>query len=132
MRFHFCAAFYVLSFMKAYDLTSAQKAIVYIVIGLVISLETVNTAIEKLTDMVSPERSWLAGIAKDCAAGAVLVSAIAAATVGITFFWDTDVFVKIVRYFSSHLIMLILFIISVIVWLIIIFVPNSKGKEKEK
>lgn len=130
MRFHLCAAFYVLTFMRAYDLTSAQRALVYAVVGIVISLEAVNTAIERLVDIASPERNKAAGIAKDCAAGAVLASAIAAAVIGFEFFWDIDTFRRIGEYFSSHIVMLVLSILSVIIWLIIIFVPNSKRKEK--
>lgn len=48
--------------------------------------EALNTAIECLTDLVSPDIHPLAGRAKDVAAGAVLISAIAAATVGVLVF----------------------------------------------
>jgi diacylglycerol kinase len=48
--------------------------------------EALNTAIELLVDLVSPELHPLAGKAKDVAAGAVLVSAIGAAVIGILVF----------------------------------------------
>jgi len=54
--------------------------------GLVISLEMINSAIENLVDLVSPEKNKLAGRAKDIAAGAVLVAAIGAAIVGLIIF----------------------------------------------
>ncbi len=54
--------------------------------GLVISLEMVNSAIERLVNMVSPERQPQAGAIKDIAAGAVLVAAICAAIVGLVIF----------------------------------------------
>ena len=131
MRVHLCAAFYVLIFMNFYDLTKAETALVYVVIAAVISLEALNTAVEAIVDLVSPEHNKLAGIAKDCAAGAVLVSAIGAVAVGITLFWDIDVFKKIGDYFSENITMLVLLILSVIAWFFVIFVPNGKGKGKD-
>ncbi len=44
--------------------------------GIVLSLEAVNTAIENLTDLASPEYHDLAKKAKDTAAGAVLIAVI--------------------------------------------------------
>ncbi len=55
-------------------------------IGLVWMAEGLNTAIEALTDLVSPNEHPLAGRAKDLAAGAVLCAAIAAAAIGATIF----------------------------------------------
>ncbi len=44
--------------------------------ALVLSLEAINTAIESIIDLVSPEYHELAGRAKDVAAGAVLLAVI--------------------------------------------------------
>lgn len=57
-----------------------------ILFGLILSLELVNTAIEAVVDLVTEERKPLAKLAKDTAAGAVLVAAIMAAGVGILIF----------------------------------------------
>lgn len=51
--------------------------------GLVLALEVVNTAIETVVDMASPERQPLAGDAKDLAAAAVLVAAITSLVIGL-------------------------------------------------
>ena len=51
-----------------------------------IALELVNTAIESVVDLVTTERKPLAKVAKDTAAGAVLVAAIMAAIVGLIIF----------------------------------------------
>jgi diacylglycerol kinase len=51
-------------------------------IGLVFITEMLNTAIEFLTDLASPEIHPLAKKVKDVAAGAVLIAAIAAAVIG--------------------------------------------------
>jgi diacylglycerol kinase (ATP) len=48
--------------------------------------EALNTAIEFLTDLVSPEFHPLAGKAKDVAAGAVLIAAIGAVVIGMFVF----------------------------------------------
>jgi diacylglycerol kinase (ATP) len=55
-------------------------------IGLVWTAEGLNTALEFLTDLVSPEYHELAGRAKDVAAGAVLSASIAAGVIGAIIF----------------------------------------------
>lgn len=62
--------------------------------GLVMSLELVNTAIEATVDICSPAINKKAKIAKDCAAGAVLISAIAALIIGLLIFIP-----KIIQFF---------------------------------
>ena len=51
-----------------------------------IILEGVNTAIEAVVDLASPEIHPLAKVAKDVGAGAVLIAAIASVTVGLLIF----------------------------------------------
>ena len=53
---------------------------------MVISLELVNSAIEATVDIAMPEINEKAKVAKDVAAGAVLVSAIASAIIGLIIF----------------------------------------------
>lgn len=57
-----------------------------VLFGLVTSLELVNTAIEAVVDLATKEQKPLAKKAKDAAAGAVLVSAIFAAIIGLFIF----------------------------------------------
>lgn len=52
----------------------------------VMSAEAMNSAVENLTDLVSPGQHALAGKVKDLAAGAVLISAVMAAAVGCIIF----------------------------------------------
>ena len=54
--------------------------------AIVISLELVNTAVEAVVDLCSPQIHPLAKYAKDVAAGAVLVSAILATVIGLLIF----------------------------------------------
>ena len=64
-------------------ITPTEWCICPTLFGLVIALELVNTAIESVVDLVTTERKPLAKVAKDTAAGAVLVAAIMAAIVGL-------------------------------------------------
>lgn len=51
--------------------------------GLVLSVESLNTAVEKLADFIHPEFHDRIGFIKDIAAGAVLFAAIAALAIGL-------------------------------------------------
>ena len=55
-------------------------------IGFVFVAELINTSIEILTDIVSPQKQEKAGLVKDVAAGAVLVAAITALVIGLIIF----------------------------------------------
>lgn len=50
--------------------------------GLVLAAELLNTALEHLADRLHPEQHPAIGVAKDCAAAAVLVTSITAAVIG--------------------------------------------------
>lgn len=69
-----------------FGITRTEWLAVIICFGLVLAAEGFNTAIERLVDLVSPERNPIAGDVKDIAAGAVLICAIAAAIVGLIIF----------------------------------------------
>ena len=55
-------------------------------VGVQLAMETVNTAIEAIVDLASPEIHPLAKRAKDCAAGAALITACASVIVGLIVF----------------------------------------------
>lgn len=61
-------------------------AIVLLCIGCVLAAELMNTAIETVVDLVSPEYHPLAGHAKDIAAAAVYVLSFLVAVVGVCVF----------------------------------------------
>ncbi len=70
----------------AVGLDPLSWAIVFVCCGAVISAELLNTAIETVVDLVSPEFHPLAGRAKDIAAAAVWVLAVLVAVVGVIVF----------------------------------------------
>ena len=66
--------------------TPVEWCICLTLFGLVMALEMVNTAVEAVVDLVTKERRPLAKLAKDAAAGAVLIAAIMAAIAGMIIF----------------------------------------------
>lgn len=88
MRVHISVAMLVLIFAYFFNLTVNQYAILILTFAIVIACEMINTAIEILVNMNSPNYSVFAKIAKDIAAGAVFISALGAIGVGICFFLD--------------------------------------------
>jgi diacylglycerol kinase len=71
-----------------FSLTTAEWAAVFSAMALVWVAEAFNTAIEFLTDLVSPDYHPLAGKAKDVAAAGVLIAALYAITVAWVVFGD--------------------------------------------
>ncbi|MEY4927819.1 MAG: hypothetical protein RI894_2255 [Bacteroidota bacterium] len=67
-------------------LSAIEWAVVALCCGSVLAAEALNTAIENVVDLVSPDYHPLAGKAKDAAAAAVLITAIAAVIVGVIIF----------------------------------------------
>jgi diacylglycerol kinase (ATP) len=67
-------------------ISTPEWCFIIFAIGIVLSAESFNTAIEKLVDHLFPQYHETAKIAKDVAAGAVLLCAIAALIVGIVIF----------------------------------------------
>ena len=61
MRFHISAAVLVTAFSLVYHLTAEQYGLLFFVIGAVLALEAVNTAIERLADAVSEDYHPLIG-----------------------------------------------------------------------
>lgn len=88
LRIHFTAGAFALYLTRYYTLSVAESGLLVLCIGFVIASEMINTAIEKTVDLETPVYHYLAGIAKDVAAGAVLISAVTSVAVGFLLFWD--------------------------------------------
>ncbi len=86
MKIHVLAAVVVLGAALVLKLSGGQIALLLLCIGLVMAFECMNTALESVVDLVSPEWHELARQAKDAAAGAVLIAALTAALVGLLIF----------------------------------------------
>lgn len=86
MRFHMLAAFIASILTLLLPLPVPHILFVIAAVTLVIICELINTAVETVIDLVSPEYHPLAKITKDVAAAAVLVSAFFAVVTGILVF----------------------------------------------
>ncbi|OLN23394.1 diacylglycerol kinase [Domibacillus antri] len=86
MRIHLAAGAIVSAAGFILSLSRMEWCILILVIAGMLALETVNTAIEKTVDLVTEEYKPLAGMAKDLAAGAVLLFACAAVIIGMIIF----------------------------------------------
>lgn len=101
-RFHLCAAIFVIFFAaRFYSFGKAEWGVLLLTCSGVLALESVNTGLEKLADKVTEEHSHRIRLAKDCAAGAVLIAAVFAVAIGVIIFWDPDKFLLIRLYFSE-------------------------------
>lgn len=69
-----------------FGITVAEWLALVVIITLVLAAEGVNTAIEAVVDLASPEYHALARIAKDVGAGTVLICAIGSVIVGVIIF----------------------------------------------
>lgn len=69
-----------------FKISAAEWCIILLCIALVIGFEGINTALEVIADKLHPGFSKEIGVAKDVAAGAVLITALVAAIVGFIIF----------------------------------------------
>ena len=86
IRIHFSVMILVIIFGIVFNLELIEWAICVVLFVVVLAGEMLNTAIENVVDLASPEINEKAKIAKDVAAGAELILAIGSAIVGLIIF----------------------------------------------
>lgn len=94
MRIHLGVGTIAIAAGIAFRIASYEWLALVIVIFFVFILEILNTAIETLVDLYTEDYHHLAKVAKDTAAGAVMVAAIMSVCVGLIIFLP-----KIVNWF---------------------------------
>ncbi len=106
MRVHFCCLGYMLFILLRYDFFTVSKlewAILMLASALVIVAEYINTAVERAVDTAANgKKSENAAIAKDTAAGAVLVAAVFAIAVGILILYQPQAFKAMFDYYVAN------------------------------
>lgn len=85
-RIHAVAAVAVIVAGCVFHISAGEWCAIVGAIGFVFAMEAINTAVEAVVDLASPEVHPLAERAKDVAAGAVLIAAITAAIIGLLVF----------------------------------------------
>lgn len=86
MRIHLVISLFVLVAGVWFSLSPTEWMFVLFAIGGMLALEMINSAIERIVDLVTADYHSLAKAAKDMAAGAVLVYAIICVMIGIIIF----------------------------------------------
>ena len=97
VQLHFLAVAFVVILGFLLNISSLEWLTILLFFGLVLGLELLNTAIEKLSDLVQPEKDDRIGIIKDTSASAVLWASIMALIAGIIIFIP-----RIVQIFSNN------------------------------
>ena len=134
LRIHLTCVVYMVSillFTDWFTLSRTDWAILMLACSGVIGGEIVNTAIENAVNLASKEYTEYGKIAKDAAAGAVLVSAVFAVIVGIIILFQPEAFKAMYEYFRGNLPMLGVLVMSIIPATLFIFFgfPTKKGKK---
>ena len=92
MKIHIAISILVIICGIVFAISLTEWIFCLLCIGMVVAAEMLNTAIENVVDLASPEQHPLAGKAKDIAAGAVLICAIVSVVIGLLIFipkgWD--------------------------------------------
>lgn len=86
IKIHCTVALLVTIFGIWLQISKTEWMICFILFGLILALELMNTAVEATVDLCTEDRRPLAKKAKDAAAGAVLIAAIFAAVIGLMIF----------------------------------------------
>jgi diacylglycerol kinase (ATP) len=86
LRFHFIAVGSVVLLGFITNISGVEWVLILTLFGLVISMEMINTAIEKLCDVVQPEKDDRIRMIKDISAGAVLWTSLISLIAGLLIF----------------------------------------------
>ena len=129
MRIHLITSLCILTACFFYKLSKVEILVLAITITLVLFAELINTAIEATVDILTNNFHPLAKIAKNTAAGAVLITAINAIFIGYVIFWDklkklSFQLVNIIKESDTYLV----FIVLILICMIILFVKVVIGE----
>jgi diacylglycerol kinase (ATP) len=88
IKVQFCIALLMIGLGFYFKISTLEWILQTFAISLVMSIEGVNTAIEKIADFIHPEHHTKIGIIKDIAAGAVFIASFSAITVGCIIYFQ--------------------------------------------
>ncbi|WP_250160171.1 diacylglycerol kinase [Caloranaerobacter azorensis] len=119
MKIHFISAFLVLFLSLFLNFSRMELLLLIFAISLVIIAEMINTSIEKTIDLITNEYHPLAEIAKNVAAGAVLISAINSIVVAYLLLFDrvnpyTSLIIMKIKNSPIHLTFISIFLILIV------------------
>lgn len=127
MRIHVAFTFYVICLGLITGIQKYEWLAVLICIAMVLGAESINTSIESLCDRVQDGFSDKIKIAKDTAAGGVLVCAVISAVVGGMIFFTRERISALCDFAGRHKAVTLLLILMIPAW--IFFISRAAGKK---
>jgi diacylglycerol kinase (ATP) len=135
LRIHLSVSAYMYGYLLIYDffeVTRTGFAVLFLANALVVAAELVNTAVENVVDLVEQKKNVYCKVAKDAAAGAVLVCALFSVAVGIALLWQPDAFRALFAYYASHPVWIAVLALSLALTAVFIFRFGKAGKGNDQ
>ena len=86
-RLHMAVAVMVIASLIILGVKPIEAALIIFLISSILTLELVNTVVERFVDMLEPRVHPYAGLIKDLLAASVLITSVSAAIIGILILW---------------------------------------------
>ncbi|MBQ7541809.1 MAG: diacylglycerol kinase family protein [Clostridia bacterium] len=134
MRIHLVVCAYMYGYLLVYDFFKVSRtgfAILFLANALVMMGEMINTALENVVDLVEQRKNEFCKVAKDAAAGAVLIGAIFSVLVGIALLYQPQAFRELFAYYRDRPVWLVVLAASLAASMLFIFRFGKKGKGTE-
>ncbi len=87
LQIQFAAGFFVLILALIFKITKTELIFLIFSIGLVLLMETINSAVERIADVLRPRINDYVKEVKDITAAAVMLASSIAVVVGVIIFW---------------------------------------------
>ena len=132
LRIHLVATGYVLLFAWIMRISAVHLCLELLCCMLVISLELVNSAMERICDGITRERqTWIRDV-KDAAAGAVLIAAIGSVILALVIFFRGGYLSQVQKTFAEYPLSWIAAILLIPIGGVFVFLPSSKNRTIKK
>ena len=126
LRIHLVAVVYVLLFGWIMRISAVHLCLELLCCMLVISLELVNSALERICDGITKEKSSWIRDAKDAAAGAVLIAAIGSVILALVVFFHGGYLGQVQKTFAAYPISWVAAILMIPIGGMFVFLPVKK------
>ncbi len=134
MRIHLAVSLYMYGYLLLYDFFEVSRtgfAVLFLANALVMAAELFNTALENVVDLVEQKQNAFCKVAKDAAAGAVLICALFSVAVGVALLWQPQAFRALFAFYRAHPVWIAVLAASLALsaWFIFGFGKRTKGKK---
>ena len=136
MRIHLVVSAYMYGYLLIYDFFDVSRtgfAVLFLANAIVMMAEIINTAVENVVDLVEQKKNVYCKVAKDAAAGAVLVGALFSVAVGIALLAQPKAFRAMFAYYRDNPVWIAVLAVSLVLSFIFIFkfgAARKKGNDQ--